>query len=155
MQDVLGGKYLNSNPHLDDMVNLNRGNTSDAVKAQFMRAGMGFGTDHTKTLGSELSKAELGMRYGNYSDEMNRMGQAASLTPSLVATEYAPMETYAQLAGTAAEIPYIGVSKLAGGIGGLMSPYQTQTQKQGAGSMLGGLLGSGLAGWASGGFKGI
>ena len=51
--------------------------------------------------------------------------------------------------------PLMAAQDYGNTIGGLLGNYQntTTTQKQGLGGMLGGLAGSALAGWASGGFS--
>ena len=61
------------------------------------------------------------------------------------------------LLNNAAELPWIGVGALNGNVRNASGGYgtTTTTQKQGIGSMLGGIAGAGLAGWASGGFKGV
>lgn len=153
--DVIGGKYLTGNPHLEGMIGLAREGVTNDVNSVFSRAGRVGGGAHSGALGKSLSEAELGLRYGDYASERDRMAQAAGMVPGLTQAEYAGVMPYLAAAGTAAELPLMGAKTLAAGTQGLMGNYTTTTQKQGAGSMLGGILGAGLAGWASGGFRGV
>lgn len=119
--DVLGGKYLNGNPHLQGMIDSTLGNVASRVNANYGSRGSFGGTAHTTALGKALSEAELGLRYGNYSDEMNRMAGAAGLTPSIRQAEFAGVPEILQGAGLAAEIPYAGINALSGGLSSLFS----------------------------------
>ena len=79
MQDVLSGKYLNGNPHLEAMIQATRGGVTDQVNSQFSLSGRYGSNAHGNGLGSALGNMEAGLRYQNYGDEMNRMGQAAQM----------------------------------------------------------------------------
>lgn len=119
--DVLGGKYLNGNPHLQAMIEQMSGDVTSRVGAAHGSRGSFGGTAHTTALGKALAEAELGLRYGNYSDEMNRMAGAAGLTPSIRQAEFAGVPEILQGAGLAAEIPYAGINALSGGLSSLFS----------------------------------
>lgn len=149
--NVLGGQYLNGNPHLDAIASQTRGNVSDQVNSVFSRAGRTAGDQHGQILTRELADAENRLRFGDYDSERNRMGQAAALTPGLVASEFAPVEAMLSAAQVGSEIPYLGARTLAQGTSQLQSPYSTSTQKQGLGSTLANLAGFGMMAFGGGG----
>jgi hypothetical protein len=155
-QDVLGGKYLNSNPYLDAMVNRTNSDVGDQVNSLFARSGASLGTAHAGTLGKSLADSENNLRYTNYAQERQNQQNAASMIPGLSSAQYAGVAPYLAAAQSAGTLPYAGLSSLSpiiGLAGG--SGTTTGTQPGGWGNMLGGILGAGLSGWASGGFKGI
>jgi hypothetical protein len=124
--DVLGGKYMEGNPWLDDMIGRTLDNVEGRVGAAYGSRGSFGGTKWTEALGRSLSDAELGLRYGNYSDEMNRMSGAAGLAPSIAQAQYAGVPEILQSAGLGAEIPYAGINALAGGLSSLFSGGKTK-----------------------------
>lgn len=126
--DVLGGKYLGeSNPYLNSMVDIARGNTMDSVNSNFALGGR-VGSDlHFEDLGRGMMQAETGLRYGDYQNERNQMTQAAGMMPGLNQSQYAGVMPYAAMAQTAAQLPYTGIGNL-GAIGGLAGGYGTQTK---------------------------
>jgi hypothetical protein len=91
------------------------------------------------------------------SDQVNQMLQAGSSQSGLAQGQFAGVSPALSLLSEAASIPYTGIAAYNGGITGLSSGYgtQTSTQDQDFTSGMTGLLGSGLSGWASGGFKGL
>lgn len=154
--DVLGGKYLNAgNPYLQGMIDQTNQNVRNQVNAEFSRAGQTGSSRQLGELEMQLANAENGLRYNDYNTELGRMDTAAGLAPNLSAAKtvsIAPLLSAAQMGST---LPISAASAYSGGLGSLLSPYGTQVtkQSQGLGSILGGLLGAGLSGWASGGFK--
>ena len=155
--DVLSGKYLGQgNPYLQGMVNQTDQSVGNKVNSTFGAAGRTGGGANQQILTKELANAENTLRYNDYANERAAMTQAAGMLPSLQASQFAgyqPLLGATQLAG---QLPYYGTQAL-GGIGSLYGGYGTQTGTQpgGWGTALGGILGAGLGGWASGGFKGI
>lgn len=138
--DVLGGKYLNANPYLDQMIGATANDVQDRVNSQFARVGGSLGTPHAKILSSELANAENQMRYGNYATERQNQQGAASLIPGLNSAQYAGIAPYLGAASTAAGMPYQGIGALSpiiGLAGG--SGQQSGTQPGGWGN---GLLGA-------------
>jgi len=153
--DVLGGKYLSGNPQLDAMIGQTDRNVADQVNAIFSRAGQTGSSRQIGELGSRLADAENSLRYSDYNNQMTRMDTAAGLAPNLSAAKtvsIAPLLSAAQAGST---LPLGAAATYSGSLGSLLSPYGTQVtkQSQGLGSILGGLIGAGLSGWASGGFK--
>lgn len=127
--DVLGGKYLNNNPHIDGMAALARGNAFDMVNSNFSKSGRVGSTLHAEDIGRGVSEAELGLRYQNYGNERNAMTQAAGMMPALNQSQYAGIMPYLAAAQTAGTLPYSGIQNL-GQIGGLFGGYGTQTGTQ-------------------------
>lgn len=141
--DVLGGKHLNGNQHLQGMIDSTLGNVTSRVNANFGSRGSYGGTAHTTALGKALSEAELGLRYGNYSDEMGRMGQAAAMAPGIAQGEYTGLQEILGTAGMGAELPYTGVSALSNNLAALFSGGYNKSTQTGPG--IGGqLLGSAM-----------
>jgi hypothetical protein len=140
--DVLGGKYLENNPYIDQMASLARGNTMDQINSSFSKSGRVGSALHGHDLGRGISEAELGLRYQNYGNERNAMTQAAGMMPALNQSQYAGVMPYLAAAQTAGTLPYSGIQNL-GQIGGLFGGYGTQTSTQPGG--WGQALGAGLA----------
>lgn len=139
--DVLGGKYLNGNPHLDAMIAKMRGGITDTVNSQFSQAGR-YGSDaHGSGLTRELGNMETGLRYQNYGDEMNRMSGAVNAAQGM-----SEADSRALLAalGIGAEIPYVGANSLGGALGALFNGG-TSTSKEKGQSPIWGALGAGAA----------
>lgn len=134
--DVLGGKYLTGNPYLEGMIDQTAGDVSDRVNSLFGSAGRTGGTQHVEMLTKGLADAENQLRYGDYGSERDRMGQAAALSPSLYAGEFAGVQPTVSAAMSGASLPYIGAETLAQGYGSLFGPYSTTTQKKGLGQSL-------------------
>jgi hypothetical protein len=133
--DVLGGKYLNSNPHLDGMISATANDVSDRVNSLFGRGGSSLGTRHAGVLTQELAEAENAMRFNNYGAERQQMGNAAAMAPNLNAAQYAGVAPWLAASQTAGQLPYSGLSSL-GQIGGLFGGYGSQTQPGGWGQAL-------------------
>jgi hypothetical protein len=127
--DVLGGKYLENNPYIDQMASLARGNTMDQINSSFSKSGRVGSALHGHDLGRGISEAELGLRYQNYGNERNAMTQAAGMMPALNQSQYAGVMPYLAAAQTAGTLPYSGIQNL-GQIGGLFGGYGTQSSTQ-------------------------
>lgn len=136
--DVLGGKFMEGNPWLQGMIDKTAGDVTSRVGAAYGSRGSFGGTAHTTALGKALSEAELGLRYGNYSDEVNRMGSAAGLAPGIAQAQYTGLPEILQTAGLGAEIPYAGINALSGNLSSLFSGGVQKGPGIG-GSILGGL----------------
>jgi hypothetical protein len=146
----LSGANLNGNPYLDAIIGQRNRDVAGSVSDQFGPAGRYGSGQHAAILAREMAKADDALRYQNYGQErayqQDAIGQAGNL-----------MQGSQSLLNNAAELPWIGVQAANGAVRQASSGYGTQTQKEsgGLGQMLGGIVGSGLAGWASGGFKGV
>lgn len=154
--DTLSGKYLTGNPYLDQIVSQTNNDVSNAVTASLGTRGLTGGSAHSGIVSRELAKNETGLRYQDWASQLARMDNAASSVGSLGQAESAMLDP-AIRAYQAQTAPLLAAQDYGGTIGGLLGQYQTVKQKQsgGLGQMLGGLAGSALSGWASGGFKGV
>lgn len=141
--DVIGGKYLEGNPHLQAMIDQTANDVTDRVEASIGARGRTGGNAHSEILGRELAEAESGLRFANYGKERDAMAQAAALTPGLIDAEFAGIAPLLGAAGAGAEIPFAASNNYARNIAGLMGNYNTTEQKQSMG--LGDWLGLGLS----------
>lgn len=151
--DVLGGKYLEGNPHLQGMIDQTAGDVTDRVSASLGARGRTGGNAHSEILGRELAEAENALRYKNYGDERQAMSSAVGAVPGLTQAQYAGIAPLLGAASLGAEIPFSAANNYANSIRGLLGNYTTTTQKHPWGPMVAGLLGSGLSGLASGGLS--
>lgn len=154
-QDVLGGKYLTGNPYLDQQIQNTNASVTDSVNSGLGSRGLTGGSAQTQLLARELAKNESNLRYTDYNNQMSRMDSAVGNAAGLSSAGNQGIATLlAYLTGTA-QLPQSVASQYAGGIGSLWGDSKTTTQTTSPGLLgtVGGLLGSGLAGWASGGFK--
>lgn len=139
-QDVLGGKYLNSNPYMDSIVHQGEQDAGNAVNGSFSMAGRTGGGANQQRLAQGVANAGNAIRYQNYAQERGNQQQAASLIPGLTAAQYAGVPSYLGAAQTAGQLPYSGVGALSGLLGmGAGAGTSTSTQPGGWGS---GLLGA-------------
>ena len=127
--DVLGGKYLNSNPYMDQMVGQTANDVQDRVNSLFGHSGASLGTQHAGVMTQQLANAENQLRYGNYSAERQNQQQAASMAPALYGSQFAGVTPYLAAAQTGATLPYAGISAL-NPIIGLASQGGTQQGTQ-------------------------
>lgn len=152
--NTLSGQYLTGNPYLDQIVSQTNNDVSNGVSASLGTRGLTGGSAHSGIVARELAKNETGLRYQDWANQLARMDNAASSVGSLGQAESAMLSPAIQ-AYQAQLAPLMAAQDYGNTIGGLLGQYQntTTTQKQGLGGMLGGLAGSALAGWASGGFS--
>ena len=148
VNDTLAGKYLEGNPYLDSIINKNAGDIRNNVGAAFSgsgRYGSGMLGDN---IADNIGEMATNLRYGNYAQERQNQIGAIDAAQGLMAGSQG-------LLNNAAELPWIGVGALNGNVRNASGGYGKTTTKQsgGLGQMGMGLLGSGLSGWASGGFQ--
>lgn len=152
-EDVLGGKYLDDgNPYLNDMLSKTGDSIRNQIQASMGTRGRAYGSDYGNILSRALAENETNLRYTDYGNERGRMDQHAGLSTSYGQGEAAPVNSILNAAQLGSELPYAGVNNLTRNIGGLLGQYTITKQKQPLGGLLGGLAGSALSGWASGGF---
>lgn len=151
--DVLGGKYLDQgNPYLEQMVSTTGNNVQNQLGARLAKMGLGpAGSTYQGAVGRALSDSELGMRYSDYNAERGRMGEMASLTPSLSSADAARVAPLLGVAD-AAQAPLRAAVGYSSGLGGLLGQYQdTKTKTSNPwGQMLLGGLGNAAAAYAGG-----
>lgn len=151
--DTLGSD--GTNPNLDAWIADQQGQTQNALGARLNKLGIGpAGSSYQGLAARENSRVGLGLKYDDWNNGQQRKAQAAGMAPGLAAADTIQIAPLLAATELGANLPMQNAAQYASGIGGLLSPYGTQTQKQ-SGGMLGALLGAGLSGWASGGFRGI
>lgn len=138
--DVMGGKFLDSNPYIDDIVSASNSDATDAVNSAFMpRFGSGY---HAKTLARAVGENTARIRGGAYDQERAYQNEAG--------------RNIAGTAMTATALPMLPAQGYSDAVGGLMGRYMTgnsSSQTKQSGGLAGSLLGAALSGWATGGFK--
>lgn len=151
------GRNPGSNPELENIISRTNADTVNNVNAGLGTRGLAGGSVAARMLADRLAANESGLRYQDYNNQQQLRAQAAGMAPSIAAGEflgYAPALSVAQFGSSA---PLDASLKNAAGVGGLLGAYQNTTgtakQSGGFGDLLGGLLGAGLSGWATGGFK--
>lgn len=138
--DVLGGKYMNGNPYMGQVISNLNNQVSNDVNSQFALAGR-YGSDaHGGALTRELANADGQLMYQNYGDEMSRMGAAAQ---SAQAGNTADIASLISAIGAGAQLPYTGTSNLANSLGALFNGG-TSTSTQTGPSPIWGAIGAGL-----------
>jgi len=128
--DVLSSKYLDSgNPYLSSMISQTNDDVSNRVMGSLGSFGRFGGDAQSQILGRELAKNESSLRYGDYSAERDRMGQAASGAGALAGVQNQGLGTYLAALQEAADLPTSNASSYAQSMAGLMGNYTTTTQK--------------------------
>ena len=152
-QDVLNGKYLSSNPFLDQMIANSNAHVTDAVNSSIGTRGLTGGSAQTQLLARQLAENETGMRANQYNTERGYQQSAASTAAGLSSAGDQNIATLMAYLNGTAQLPQSVASQYAGGVNSLWGNSTTTTQQQSLASTLASLAGSGLASWASGGFK--
>ncbi len=150
--DVLGGKYLNGNPHLDAMIGQQGNDIANNISAGMGTRGQTGGSAQAGILSRELGKNALGLRYQDYGAERDRMGQAVSQVPGLIAAENGILDPAFQ-AYDAMQAPIRAAIGAGSGVGGLLGQYQNTktTQKGSLAGLLAQMAGNAAQAYAGGG----
>lgn len=84
-KDTLNGKYLNNNPYIDQMAQQSMDSALKSVNQRYAASGMGEGmsTPYAQAAGSSVADANNTLRYTNYNNELNRMGQIGGQSDSM------------------------------------------------------------------------
>lgn len=128
--DVLGGKYLGAgNPYLDQMVEQAGNEARNQTTASLGTRGLTGGSAHSDIVSRAVADKALGLRYGDYSAERDRMGQTVSQVPGLIAAENGILDP-AFAAYEAMQAPIRAAVGAGSGVGGLLGQYQDVTTKQ-------------------------
>lgn len=153
IEDTLSGDPA-SNPQLEEMINISRDRTRNDMQARMGTRGLTGGSDYYGLIGKGMHEVDTGLRYNDYNQQQARRAQAAGMAPGVVAGDYIPVAAGMQAGQQGAMLPLQAALANSAGVGGLLGQYSTTkgTQKQ-SGGFLGGLLGSALTGWATGGFS--
>jgi len=128
-KEVLGGKYLDSNPYLDSIVRRGEEDAANRVNSTFSLAGRTGSGGHAESLARGVATAGNALRYGNFAQERANQQQAAGMMPALTAGQYMGITPYLAAGELAGRLPYAGIGNL-GAIGGLLGGYGNTTGKQ-------------------------
>lgn len=152
---VLQGNYMDGNPHLEAMLSDSNDDIRNQMQAALGARGLTGGSSYADIISRNIGKNTLATRYQNYDAERARMATAAGQSPGIAAGNLATIAPALATAQAAGGLPMNAALQYGAGVGGLLGNYTNTEQKQsgGLGQMLGGLLGAGLSGWATGGFR--
>ena len=149
--DVLGGKYLDAgNPYLQAMIDQTGNDVSNGVSASLGTRGLTGGSANSGIVARELAKNSAALRYGDYGAERDRMGQAVSQVPGLIAAENGILDP-AFAAYDAMQAPVRAAVGAGQGVGGLLGQYTKSTQKGSLAGLLAQIAGNAAQAYAGGG----
>lgn len=148
--DVLAGKYLDGNPHLEAMIGQQGNDIANNISAGMGTRGQTGGSAQAGILSRELGKNALGLRYQDYGAERDRMGQAVSQVPGLIAAENGILDP-AFAAYEAMQAPVRAAVGAGQGVGGLLGQYTSTSQKGSLAGLLAQLAGNAAQAYAGGG----
>jgi hypothetical protein len=127
--DTINGKYLNSNPYMDSVINQTNNDVTNKVGSQFEAAGRYGSGAHADILSRNLASADGALRYGNYNDERQRQMQADSLAPAQDEARFNGVQPLLGLSAASVNEPYVGANSYANGINGLSRGYGTNATR--------------------------
>jgi hypothetical protein len=148
--DVLGGRYLNSNPEFDNVVNRSVNDTVNAGQASLGLRGLTGGSSYADILSRNAGNVASDLRYTDYNNERQRMATAAGQAPSMAAADViqmSPMLATLQ----ASQAPMQAAGGYSNSLAGLLSPYQEQVQRGAPMGYFMQALGSAAAAYGAGG----
>ena len=126
--DVLSGKYLGGNPHLQSIIDTTSSDVANRVNGAIgMRGGAG-GSAQAQILSRELAKNESALRYQDYSTERGYQNGAVGQATALSGANNNNIQSLLQYLTGQATIPQSGASSYAQSLGGLLGGYTTTTQ---------------------------
>jgi hypothetical protein len=140
LQDVLSGKYLNSNPQLDSIIGAASGDIRDAVNSNYAGAGRYGSAYHDDAVSNQIGNMSSNLRYGDYNSQMSRMDQAAGMANAANSGDAA--QALAAF-GQQGQLPYTGMNALSNSLAALFSGGNSRSVQY-APSPLWGALGAGL-----------
>lgn len=152
--DVLSGKYLGANPYIDGVIESTGNDVRNQATASLGTRGLVGGSAQSDIVSRNVGNMAGQMRLADYNTERGRMDGAVGSAAGLSAASQIPLASLMSIL-QAQGMPVQTAAGAGSAVGGLLGPYMNQTTKenQGLGGGLASIIGSGLAGWASGGFK--
>lgn len=126
--EVLGGKYLGSNPYLDAIVQQSNDAARNGLSASLGTRGLTGGSAQMDIVGRALAQNTTNLYGQNYETERARMGQAAALAPGLSAARDIPLASIMSIL-QAQQAPIQAANTAGAGVGGLLSQYTKTTGK--------------------------
>lgn len=125
--DVLAGKYLDANPHLDAIVNKTANTTRNELAGALGTRGLTGGSAFADIISRNVADASNKVRFDNYNTERGRMDSAAALAPGLSAAREIPLSAI-QAILQAQSAPVSTAAGAGAGVGGLLGQYTNQKQ---------------------------
>ena len=149
--DVLNGKYLDGNPYLQSQIDQTNSGVRNGLAASLGTRGLTGGSAFGDIITRNLAQNENTLRYTDYTNERNRMGQAASAAGGISAASYLPLTAIQDIL-QAQQAPVQSAAGAGAGIGGLLGSYTNSTQKQGTniGMLIAQLAGNAASAYAGG-----
>lgn len=126
--DVLSGKYLDSNPYIDAIVDKSNNDVSNRLAASLGTRGLAGGSAFGDIISRAVSDNANTLRFNNYNTERGRMDTAAGMAPGLAAAGELPLASLLEIA-QAQQMPVQAAAGYGSSIGGLLGAYTNQTQK--------------------------
>lgn len=127
-QDVLNGKYLNSNPNLQGIIDNTNSDVANATNAAIgVRGGAG-GSAQAQIMARELAKNETNLRYQDYNTERGYQDKGVADAAQLSGANATNIQSLLQYLTTQAGLPTAQAQSYAQAIAGLMGQYNTQTK---------------------------
>jgi hypothetical protein len=134
--DVLSGKYLGGNPHLQSIIDSTNSDVANKVNGAIgMRGGAG-GSAQAQIMARELAKNESNLRYQDYSTERGYQDKGVANAAALSGANDNNIQALLQYLTGQAQIPQAGANSYAASIGGLLGNSQLQTSTPSTGSSI-------------------
>jgi hypothetical protein len=151
--DVLSGKYLDAgNPYLQSQIDQTNAGVRNGLAASLGTRGLTGGSAFGDIITKNLAANENNLRYTDYTNERNRMGQAVGASTGLAAADYLPLTAIQDIL-QAQQAPIQAATGAGAGVGGLLGQYTNTTQKSspGLGAIIAQLAGNTAQAYAMGG----
>lgn len=149
---VLSGQYLHGSPELDALVSQTNNDVANRTSASLGTRGLVGGSAMGDIIARALAQNETGLRYTDYNNERGRMDAASARAPGLAAASELPLASLTSILD-AQQAPLRAAVGAGSGVGGLLGPYTTTTQKSSPslGSLIAQLASSAAQAYAMGG----
>ena len=93
LEATLRGDYMNANPYLDSVVKQGGEDVMARLAPYFKTSGSSGNTGLMELASGQLADSANNIRFQNYNNERGRQTQAATLAPSLAATDYTDLQS--------------------------------------------------------------
>ena len=151
-QDVTSGKYLDAgNPYLQGQIDQTNAGVRNGFAASLGTRGLTGGSAFSDIISSNLAKNENNLRYTDYTNERNRMDQAASAAGGISSAQYQPLQIIQSILDSQ-QAPIKSAAGAASSIGGLLGSYtnSTTTSKPSIAQLLAQAAGNAASAYAGG-----
>lgn len=132
--DVLNGKYLSGNPHLDSIVEQTGNDVRNQSSAALGTRGLTGGSSFADIISRNVADASGKLRYNDYNTERSRMDSAVGAAAGLTGASQIPLASILQIL-EAQKAPVQTAAGAGGAVGGLLGQY-TNTQQKSSPSLM-------------------